>query len=218
MNKSSPDNGGDRPLGPLFLNRLSRREALIRAGLIGVAAPLLGVAPAHVSMAALARQDTPARGGSIRVGVPGSAETFDPNVAFVFEAIWPCELLYSSLVRLNPALELEPDLALSWEANDDLTQWTFALREGVKWHDGGDFTSADVVATFERIQDPELASPFRTSIGMLDHVEATGPHAVVFHLNAPFGEFPELMSAYLARIVPAGKTGDLVRNPIGTGP
>ena len=112
-----------------------------RAGLLGIAAPLLGVTASQASLAAPPRQDTPVRGGSIRVGVPGSAETFDPNVAFVFEAIWPCELLYSSLVRLNPALELEPDLALSWAANDDLTQWTFALREGVTWHDGGDFTS-----------------------------------------------------------------------------
>lgn len=218
MNNTLRSNRGVEPNGRVFLNRLSRREALKRAGLIGVAAPLLGASLPGASLAAPLRQETPVRGGSIRVGVPGSAETFDPNVAFVFEAIWPCELLYSSLVRMSTELTLEPDLALSWEANDDLTQWTFALREGVKWHDGGDFTSADVVATFERIQDPELASPFRTSIGMLDRTEATGPHEVVFHLNAPFGEFPELLSAYLARIVPAGKTDDLVRNPIGTGP
>ena len=143
--------------------RLTRREALRRASLLGLSATALaGLSagtPTRSASALPARQDgEPVRGGTVRVGVPGSAETFDPNVAFVFEAIWPCELLYSSLVRMSTELKLEPDLALSWEANDDLTQWTFALREGVKWHDGGDFTSDDVVATFERIQDPELAS------------------------------------------------------------
>lgn len=214
---------GASPGGALLRDRITRRDALRRAAMLGLSAPaavaLLGGSSALESLAAPARQDgEPVRGGALRVGVPGSAETFDPNVAFVFEAIWPCELLYSSLIRITPELVLEPELALSWEPNDDLTQWTFILREGVKWHDGSDFTSADVVATFERIQDPELASPFRTAIAMLDHTEATAPHEVVFHLNAPFGEYPELMSAYLSRIVPAGKTDDLVRNPIGTGP
>lgn len=202
---------------------ISRREALRRASLLGLSAPalagLLTTRADNSAAATPARQDEePRRGGTVRVAVPGSAETFDPNVAFVFEAIWPCELLYSSLIRFAPDLSLEPELALSWEPNEALDQWTFILREGVKWHDGGDFTSADVVATFERIQDPALASPFRTSIGMLERTEATGSHEVVFQLNSPFGEFPELLSAYLARIVPAGKTEDLTRNPIGTGP
>jgi peptide/nickel transport system substrate-binding protein len=207
----------------LLSEQVSRREALRRASLIGLGASamagLLSAGPAGQAMTLAAVQDeTPRRGGSLRVAVPGSAETFDPNVAFVFEAIWACELLYSGLIRFTSDLQLEPELALSWEPNDTLDQWTFALREGVKWHDGGDFTSADVVATFDRIQDPALASPFRTSIGMVERAEATGPHEVVFHLSSPFSEFPELLSAYLARIVPAGKTDDLTRNPIGTGP
>jgi peptide/nickel transport system substrate-binding protein len=211
---------GSNPTGDLFPDRISRREALRRASLLGLGAvSAAAIAPTgRAAASARSWQEQPVRGGAVSVAVPGSAETFDPSLAFVFEAIWACEHLYSSLIRITPELTLEPDLALSWEANEALDQWTFALREGVKWHDGGDFTSADVVATFVRIQDPEFTSPFRTAIGMLDHVEATAPHEAVFHLNSPFGEFPELMSAYLARIVPAGKTDDLARNPIGTGP
>jgi peptide/nickel transport system substrate-binding protein len=201
----------------------SRRDLLRQAALVGAGAPALATlltraTALNTRAAALTQEATPQRGGSVRIGVPGSAETFDPNLAFVFEAIWACEHLYSGLIRITPEMTLEPDLALSWEANDALDQWTFALREGVKWHDGSNFTADDVVATFDRMQDPAFASPFRTAIGMLDHTEATGPHEVVFHLNSPFGEYPELMSAYLARIVPAGKTDDLARNPIGTGP
>ena len=209
-------------LTSVLSDQISRREALRRASLLGLSAPaiagLLTARPADRAAAMAAQEETPRRGGTLRVAVPGSAETFDPNVAFTFESIWPCELLYSSLIRFAPDVTLEPELALSWEPNESLDQWTFTLREGVKWHDGSDFTSADVVATFDRIQDPALASPLRTSIGMLDRTEATGQHEVVFHLNSPFGEFPELLSAYLARIVPAGKTDDLARTPIGTGP
>jgi ABC-type transport system substrate-binding protein len=120
-----------------YSEQLSRREALRRASLLGLGAStmagLLTAAPAGQAVALAAAQDeTPRRGGSLRVAVPGSAETFDPNVAFVFEAIWACELLYSSLIRFTPDLQLEPELALSWEPNDTLDQWTFALREGVK--------------------------------------------------------------------------------------
>jgi peptide/nickel transport system substrate-binding protein len=165
------------------------------------------------------RQDgEPVRGGTARVAIPGSGDTFDPNLAFILESIWPCEHLYSSLVRQTATLEIEPDLALSWEANDAADQWTFTLREGVKWHDGGDFTSDDVVATFERVQDPDFGSPFRSNITMIEQIEATSPTEVVFHLSTPYGEFVELVSNYLLRIVPAGKTDSLVTDPIGTGP
>ena len=206
----------------LLRGRLSRRETLKRASLLGMSgsalATLLSTLPP--SAAALPRrQDTqPVRGGSLRVAVPGSAETFDPNVAIILEAIWACEHLYSNLVRINPEMGLEPDLALSWEANDTAEEWTFTLREGVKWHDGGDFTSEDVVATFERIQDPDLGSAFSANVAMLAEMEATSPTEIVFRLSAPYAEFPELLGNYQARIVPAGRTENLATDPIGTGP
>jgi peptide/nickel transport system substrate-binding protein len=197
--------------------RLSRREALKRASLLGVgASALAGSLPANV---AIARQDAqPVRGGTVRVAVPGSAETFDPNVAIILEAIWPCEHLYSSLVRVNPEMGVEPDLALSWESNDTADEWTFTLREGVKWHDGGDFSSEDVVATFERILDPELASAFRANITMVEEMDATSANEIVFRLSAPYAEFPELLGNYQARITPAGRSDSLATDPIGTGP
>ena len=55
------------------------------------------------------------------------------------------------------AVDIEPDLAESWETNDDATQFTFHLRQGVKFHNvepvsGREFTSDDVRASIERYQ------------------------------------------------------------------
>jgi peptide/nickel transport system substrate-binding protein len=196
---------------------------LQRASLLGLSATglatLLSAPSTHSASALPARQaGEPVRGGTVRVGIPGSGETFDPSLAYVLESIWPCEHLYSSLVRLTSDLEIEPDLALSWAANETADEWTFTLREGVQWHDGGTFSSEDVVATFERIADPDLGSPFRSNISMVERAEATSPSEVVFHLNSPYGEFVELLTNYLLRIVPAGKMDNLVSDPIGTGP
>ena len=56
--------------------------------------------------------------------------------------------IYESLVSRDPALKLVPELAVSWEPGPD--GWTFKLREGVKFHDGADFTAEDVAFSFER--------------------------------------------------------------------
>ena len=50
--------------------------------------------------------------------------------------------------------ELEPALASSWSANDDLTLWTFNLRDSVTFHDGSDFDANDVVTTYVMMWDP----------------------------------------------------------------
>ena len=65
--------------------------------------------------------------------------------------------MHNNLVRFNPADGLKtiiPDLAESWKTSPDGKTYTFNLRDGVKFHDGTPFTSADVVATFSRIIFP----------------------------------------------------------------
>ena len=58
---------------------------------------------------------------------------------------------WNSCARRTADRSLSPGLATEWTPNDDGTVWTFKLREGVKWHDGAAFTSADVVASMERL-------------------------------------------------------------------
>jgi peptide/nickel transport system substrate-binding protein len=77
---------------------------------------------------------------------------------------------------------MEPGLALSWEPVEP-TAWEFKLREGVKFHDGADFTAEDVVFTFERAQAE--TSDFRGYITSVDRVEAIDDHTVVIHTVGP---------------------------------
>jgi ABC-type transport system substrate-binding protein len=115
----------------LLAGRLSRREVLQRTSLLGLSAAALAglsaTAPVlHGETAAARQENEPVRGGTVRVGIPGSAASFDPTIETVFDALWPMEHIYSNLIRLTPEMELEPELALTWGSNE--TAATFPAR------------------------------------------------------------------------------------------
>jgi len=65
------------------------------------------------------------------------------------EALRVCEQINESLLGYEVGgTEVEPALAEEWESNDDLTEWTFTLRDGVTFHDGSTFDANDVVASY----------------------------------------------------------------------
>ena len=84
-------------------------------------------------------------------------------------------------------------LATDWMSNDDASQWTFTLREGVTWQDGSPFTSADVVATIDRmvVQGAGLAG-----IVSEGATEAPDDLTVVINLDSPNGNLPVLVSLF----------------------
>ena len=110
-------------------------------------------------------------------------------------------------------------LATSWSPNDDGSVWTFDLRPGVTWQSGGEFTSADVAATMDRL----VAAGNRGLAGVIGEaaVDASDPTKAVFTLIEPNGNFPNLVSIYNAQtlITPvdynSGTTLDA--RPDGTG-
>jgi peptide/nickel transport system substrate-binding protein len=124
----------------------------------------------------------------------------------------------------NQKLELEPRLAESWSPNDDGTEWTFKIRQGVTFHSGATLTANDVKTTFETLINPDNASNALSALGGVlspGNIDAPDDATVVFKLDAPNGNFPTLVSSanYNAIIIPAtldpadwGKTFD------GTGP
>ena len=146
----------------------------------------------------------------------GGAENADPIHPNRFWQV--TEKTMNRLVRPGPSGEPSPDLAVGWEANDNATEWTFMLRKGVKFHDGSDFDSADVVDLLKRIKDPELDSPVATVLAIMDSVEAIDPLTVKITLSAPHADFPMLIMDYRIRMTPEGSGDTIGQTGIGTGP
>lgn len=68
-------------------------------------------------------------------------------------------LIFSGLTKNKDGKSLEPDLASGWSLSEDRKTYTFDIREGVKWHDGENFSADDVVFTVQTIQNPDARSP-----------------------------------------------------------
>jgi peptide/nickel transport system substrate-binding protein len=130
-------------------------------------------------------------------------------------------VVYNRLMDLDSDFVPHPELAESWESNEDATVWTFHLRDDVTFHSGKPFTAADVVYTYQRLIDPESGSEAAATLAFLnpDGIVAVDDHTVEFRLDAPVVELPVLITTKNTWIVPEGADGDTLRlTPDGTGP
>ncbi len=135
------------------------------------------------------------------------------------------ELLYNGLVELGPELEPIPELAESWTVGEDGAVYTFKLREGVTWHDGEPFTSADVKFSFEEVL-LQFHSRTRASVGpVLDSIETPDDLTVVFNFTEPYAPLLGQLDVTEAPIVaqhiyegsdPQENPANI--DPVGTGP
>jgi len=162
----------------------------------------------------------PKRGGTLRVAVVKDHSSFDPPVLSTVADIQVTRLAYDNLILRDPDdLSLIPMLAESWDANDDLTQFTFHLRSGVKFHHGKEFTAEDVVYTFKRLLDPEVGSPIAATFDFVANVVALDELTVLFELHTPNAYLPDLVALYHARIIPSDIAPErLATEEFGTGP
>jgi peptide/nickel transport system substrate-binding protein len=215
--------------------RITRREFVRRGSVVGMSIPLVsflaaacgGSSSGGTEATSGGSQTTSGAvkpGGNIRVAL--IQPSTEPNPLIVKDE-GGAGLLGSTgefLSFSNDKLELEPRLAESWSPNGDGTEWTFKIRQGVQFHSGKTMAANDVVTTFEGLVNPKNASNALSALGGVlspGNTEAPDDATVVFHLDAPNGNFPTLVSSanYNAIIIPAdldpadwGKTFD------GTGP
>jgi len=178
-----------------------------------------------LSAPAIAQDAEVQKGGTLRVAVETDFEGGDPVESGAAGATDQTVLMTieEPLISWNHNTgEPEPLLATEWSANEDQTVWTFKLREGVKFHDGSDFTSEDVAHHFNRILDPENKSRSRNYISVVDRVEAVDDYTVEFHLKHPWAALlPWLSATQYVAMIPSSEqveAGEQQRDPIGTGP
>lgn len=144
----------------------------------------------------------------------------DPHTQTAFASLRLLELVYEPLVRTNEELDLVPALAESWEFSEDGSQLTFTLRQGVKFHDGSDFTSADVVASLNRILDEATGSATRSNLLSITSIDAPDDYTVVLNLSLPDVPLVAALASTNTAILPSEliESGDPAATVIGTGP
>jgi peptide/nickel transport system substrate-binding protein len=153
--------------------------------------------------------------------ISAQPDQLDPHVTTAYPSFQVLENVYDTLVVPDPdnVGEFLPSLAEEWETSDDGLTWTFTLREGVTFHDGSEFDSADVVYTFNRIIDEELSNSYKFTD--VTSIEATSPTEVTFTLGAPSPHLLDDVGNYKGTaILPEGAADDidLATEANGTGP
>ena len=183
----------ERP-SPPPANTVSRRTFLRTLGIAGGG---VVVAPAFVRTPASA-QETPSplrpdptakRGGTLRYAVHNAPAHFDVHQSGTVANIGPQSPMYDTLLRRHPkdGQTIIPDLAWKWDIAPDGKKYTFHLRKGVKFHDGGDFTAEDVRATYERIARPPkgIVIPRTPLFSTVGDIVVLDPHKIEFRLTEP---------------------------------
>lgn len=167
-------------------------------------------------------------GGIWRMALTGNPTAYPITTPGQLVDILVNKTIYNGLVRyqLNGnALNVVPDLAESWQANPDLTEYTFTIRQGVKWHDGQPLTTGDIKFTFDAYLDPKVNSPRRSGLSAIKEVQAVDDKTVKFLLKNPYAPLPVVLG-YNVPVVPKhllegkdlAQPADFIAKPVGSGP
>jgi peptide/nickel transport system substrate-binding protein len=132
-------------------------------------------------------------------------------------------VMYKQDVAQASLQSIVPDLATGWSWNEDGTELTLPLRDGVRWHDGRPFTAKDVVCTWnlltEKSPDKLRLNPRRSWYRNLEQVTANGDNEVTFRLKRPQHSFIALLASGWSPVYPCHVPArDMRSHPIGTGP
>jgi peptide/nickel transport system substrate-binding protein len=156
---------------------------------------------------------------TLNVSVMTPAGTLHPYGGFSHTEVSVVMGVYDGLVDRDPAGNLIPSLATSWESVDPTT-WRFHLRKGVKFQDGTPFTAEDVAFSIEAARGP--ASRFKFVAGKIKEVRIIDSHTVDIVTAAPWPVLPDALyttTSIMSKKYAEGKADEFIsENPMGTGP
>src|SRR5712692_10410882 len=132
-------------------------------------------------------------------------------------------VMYKQDVPQSSPQSIVADLASEWSWDEDKTQLTFRLRDGVKWHDGKPFTANDVQCTWDllsgKASEKLRVNPRKAWYRNLEEVTTNGDHEVTFHLKRSQPAFIALLASGFSPVYPCHVSPrDMRSHPIGTGP
>jgi peptide/nickel transport system substrate-binding protein len=145
------------------------------------------------------------------------------SVSIPMMAVFNNLVLYDQHVAQNSLDTIVPELAERWSWSEDGIRLTFKLRDGVKWHDGRPFTSADVKCTWDlltgRAAERLRLNPRRSWWSNVAEIATNGPAEATFVLNRPQPAILALLASGYTPIYPCHvPPRDMRQHPIGTGP
>ncbi len=193
----------------------TRRDVM---GMLMGAGVTIAAAGSIVTAASDAIAMTPKRGGKLRFAwdLHGPSDTLDPVLFTSSIDYGRGRLTYNNLCRLAEDLTAGPELAESFEANADATEWTFKLRKDVEWHDGSKFSADDVIYSMNRHLGEKSTSKAKVLVGDIKEWVKDDAHTVRAVLSAPNAEIPIILGTFHFKILKNGTTDFSL--PVGTGP
>src|SRR5215471_18920602 len=132
-------------------------------------------------------------------------------------------VMYDQQVAQNSMRSIVPDLATGWSSNEEGTELTFPLRQGVKWHDGKPFTARDVKCTWDllsgKANEKLRINPRKSWYSNVEEVTTNGDYEATFHLKRPQPALLALLASGWSPLYPCHVSPrDMRGHPIGTGP
>ena len=174
---------------PDIRNGLLDRRGFLRTTAAGAA---LATLPLGGAMAA------PKRGGHLRVGI-GHGQTTDTLNPGTFENSFSTALgfaIHGRLTEVTADGSLIPELAESWQASADASEWRFRIRKGVTFHSGKPLEVQDVVNSINFHRGEESTSAAGPIVAPIEEISTEGDDTVVFKLKGGNADFPFILSDY----------------------
>jgi len=191
------------------MSQMTRRQLLKAAG----------VTAGALSFPNVVRGQAP-KGNTLISAQTSEATGLDPQLVPALSRSRRSPLTYNQLVRFDPDMNPQPELAESWQVSPDGLTWTFKLRQGVKFHDGQEFTSADVKFSFDRLLEKSASG--KSDFLAVDKIEPVGKYGVKFVTKEPFAALVAALGGFWGFIVSEAGVkkggGDLNKIAMGTGP
>ncbi len=221
---------GQHLVDQVMKGKMTRRQLLVRASVFGLSVTAAGQLLAACggssddsASPAASGMPEPVMGGTIKMIGPAPITDPDPVTIYDQGGIVLVYQFLEYLIDLADDNALVPKLAESWEANESVDVWTFNLRQGVTYNDGSPFGAEDVVTSMERVLNPDSGSGALSQLGGVlspGGTKAVDDATVEFTLDKPFADFPYMVSSgnYNTAILPRTYKGNIIKNPVGTGP
>jgi peptide/nickel transport system substrate-binding protein len=130
-----------------------------------------------------------ATGGTVRIGIGGSADSLNPGNGVLSEAYTLYELVYDTPIGITADGEYVPELATDWSVSDDGLTWTMTIVEGATFHDGEPLTAEDIAFTIELYKATDDFPFLPSYAAYFDTVQATDDTTLVLTTEEPIGNF-----------------------------